>query len=35
MTTMVRLQIKTVSGLDPQGDWHQEELIGGKFPIVN
>jgi hypothetical protein len=25
---------KKVSGRDPQGAWHQDEQIGGKFPVV-
>jgi hypothetical protein len=25
---------QTGSGCDPQGDWDQDELIGGKPPIV-
>jgi hypothetical protein len=25
---------KTISGREPQGSWRQNELIGGKPPIV-
>jgi hypothetical protein len=25
---------KNPSGRDPQGAWHQDELIGGKSPVV-
>jgi hypothetical protein len=32
MTAMV--QPKKKSGREPQVDWRQEELIGGKAPVV-
>jgi hypothetical protein len=28
------IQLKENSGRDPQGAWHQDELIGGKPPVV-
>jgi hypothetical protein len=36
MTARVQLKNKTKkkSGRDPQGDWYQDELIGGKPPVV-
>jgi hypothetical protein len=33
MTARVQLK-KNISGRDPQGAWRQEELIGGKPPVV-
>jgi hypothetical protein len=26
--------LEKISGRDPQGDWRQEELFGGKLPVV-
>jgi hypothetical protein len=36
MTARVHLQKKknTISGREPQGAWRQDELIGGKPPVV-
>jgi hypothetical protein len=28
------LQLKKISGREPQGAWHQDELIGGKPPVI-
>jgi hypothetical protein len=33
MTASVQLK-KKVFGRKPQGAWHQDELIGGKLPVV-
>jgi hypothetical protein len=33
MTTRVQLK-KKITGRDPQGAWHQNELIGGKPPVT-
>jgi hypothetical protein len=33
MTASVQLE-KKIAGRESQGAWHQEELIGGKPPIV-
>jgi hypothetical protein len=30
----VRVQLQKNSGRDPQGAWPQDELIGGKAPVV-
>jgi hypothetical protein len=32
MTT--RVQLKKISGRDPQGAWRQDALTGGKQPVV-
>jgi hypothetical protein len=29
------VQLKKNSGRDSQGAWRQDELIGGKLPVVN
>jgi hypothetical protein len=29
-----RVQLKEISGRDPQGAWRQDELIGGKPSVV-
>jgi hypothetical protein len=35
MTARVQLQKQQkCSGREPQGDWRQDELIGGKPPVV-
>jgi hypothetical protein len=32
---MVKLQKKKkISGLEPQGAWHQDKLISGKPPVI-
>jgi hypothetical protein len=33
-TVTVRAQSKEISGREPQGAWRQDELIGGKPPVV-
>jgi hypothetical protein len=33
MISRVQLK-KEISGHEPQGAWHQDELIGGKLPVV-
>jgi hypothetical protein len=33
-TITTRVQLKKVSGRDPQRAWRQEGLIGGKPPVV-
>jgi hypothetical protein len=33
MTAFVQLP-KKIFGREPQGAWHQDELIGGKPPVV-
>jgi hypothetical protein len=33
MTARVQLQ-KKISGREPEGAWRQDELIGGKAPVV-
>jgi hypothetical protein len=33
MTAKVQLK-KIISGRDPQGAWRQEEVIGGKPPVI-
>jgi hypothetical protein len=34
MTAGVQWQKKKESGREPQGTWHQDELIGGKAPVI-
>jgi hypothetical protein len=34
MTARVQLQKKKISGREPEGTWRQDELIGGKMPVV-
>jgi hypothetical protein len=34
MTARIQLKKKEISGHEPQGSWRQEELIGGKPPIM-
>jgi hypothetical protein len=29
-----KTRLKKISGRDAQGDWRQDELIGGKPPVV-
>jgi hypothetical protein len=33
MTARVQLK-KKIAGIESQGTWHQDELIGGKPPVV-
>jgi hypothetical protein len=33
-TMTARVSLKKVAGRDPQGAWRQDELIGGKPPVV-
>jgi hypothetical protein len=35
MTTIARVQLKKIAGRDFQAAWRQDELIGGKLPVVN
>jgi hypothetical protein len=32
---MVQLQKKKKFGSEPQQAWHQDDLIGGKPPVIN
>jgi hypothetical protein len=34
LQTTPLLQSKKISGRDPQGAWHQDELIVGKLPVI-
>jgi hypothetical protein len=34
MTITTRVQLEELSGRGPQGAWRQDELIGGKPPVV-
>jgi hypothetical protein len=34
MIMTASVQLKKISAREPQGDWRQEELIGGKPPVV-
>jgi hypothetical protein len=33
-TMTARVQFKKISGLESQGVWHQDEVIGGRPPVV-
>jgi hypothetical protein len=34
MTARVQFQKQKISGRDPQGAWHQDEMIGGKPAVI-
>jgi hypothetical protein len=34
MTVRVLLRKKKPSGYDPEGAWREDEVIGGKLPVV-